>query len=56
MQVYSEKGVLVRELRSDAMNTVCSVITVHPTKPIIVGGNGSGKVHIYSPFRNLSDI
>lgn len=56
MQAYSEKGIAVREFRSDALVTVNSVISVHPTKPIIVGGNGSGKIHVFSPFRDLSDI
>ncbi|XKL59333.1 hypothetical protein PGB90_000349 [Kerria lacca] len=56
MQVYNREGKILHELKSERMNTYCPVIAVHPKKLLIVGGNGSGKIHVFAPCHNLKEI
>ncbi|XP_050435279.1 WD repeat-containing protein 76-like [Adelges cooleyi] len=54
MQVYDSKGALLHALiADDVMTTYCPVIEVHPSQAIYVGGNASGKLHIFSTEKQL---
>lgn len=48
MEIYSSDGTLLHNLVDVNMTTYCPVIEVHPTQAIYVGGNSSGRIHIYS--------
>lgn len=48
LQIYHSDGNLLHTLISDRMTTYCPVIEVHPTQAIYVGGNSSGRLHIFS--------
>lgn len=38
----------MHNLISENMSTYCPVIEVHPTQAIYVGGNATGRLHIFS--------
>ncbi len=48
MEVYDRNGVLLREIRGDAITAVASRCCFHPdpNRLVVVGGNGSGRVTI----------
>ncbi|VVC43138.1 Hypothetical protein CINCED_3A001417 [Cinara cedri] len=49
IEMYSSSGILLHNLiDKDYMTTYCPVIEAHPTQAIYVGGNSSGRIHIYS--------
>lgn len=49
MEIYRSDGTLLHNLIDEVhMNTYCTVIEAHPTQAIYVGGNASGRIHIYS--------
>lgn len=56
IQIYRRNGKMINELVAPEMSTYSPVVVAHPTQPIIVGGNGSGKVHIFSPYSSLTDM
>ncbi|XP_018416861.1 PREDICTED: WD repeat-containing protein 76 [Nanorana parkeri] len=52
IQVFHEDGNLVHVLwDAENLNSVCSINAIHPTRNIVVGGNSSGRLHV---FRNKS--
>lgn len=53
IQIYCSDGNLLHNLISQNMTTYCPVIEVHPTQAIYVGGNSSGKLHIFSTKQQL---
>jgi len=38
---------LVSRLRGEFLGSVCSLVEVHPTKEVVVGGNSSGRLHVF---------
>lgn len=36
-----------KALRGEQLGSVCSVVTMHPTKQVVIGGNSSGRVHVF---------
>jgi len=54
IQVYSSTGHVLHNLMSTDMTTYCPVIEVHPTQAIYVGGNASGRLHIFSTKEQLT--
>jgi len=38
---------LVARLRGEFLGSICSLVDVHPTKEVVVGGNSSGRVHVF---------
>lgn len=54
IQVYNCAGHVLHNLMSTDMTTYCPVIEVHPTQAIYVGGNGSGRLHIFSTKEQLT--
>jgi len=38
---------LAARLRGEFLGSVCSLVEVHPTKEVVVGGNSSGRVHVF---------
>jgi len=54
LQIYRADGSLLHNLQqSVSFNTYCPVIEVHPTQAIYVGGNSSGRIHIFSTKKQL---
>ncbi|XP_025195814.1 WD repeat-containing protein 76-like [Melanaphis sacchari] len=53
IQIYNSAGNVLHSLISTDMTTYCPVIEVHPTQAIYVGGNGSGRLHIFSTKEQL---
>lgn len=49
IEVYHEDGNLVDYFWDENLNSVCSINIMHPTRSILVGGNSSGRLHV---FRN----
>lgn len=54
IQVYNCAGHELHNLISTNMTTYCPVIEVHPTQAIYVGGNASGRLHIFSTKEQLT--
>lgn len=48
VQVYHESGQLVHTFRDDNLTTVQSVVAFHPTQPLLMGGNASGRLHVFA--------
>lgn len=48
IQIYNVEGKLVGELKDEKLTTITSLIAVHPTRALIVGGNSSGKVFAFN--------
>ncbi|XP_046687050.1 WD repeat-containing protein 76-like [Homalodisca vitripennis] len=48
IQLYSATGQLMRELKGQELTTICPVISLHPSLPVLVGGNSSGKAHLFT--------
>ncbi|XP_028822215.1 WD repeat-containing protein 76-like isoform X2 [Denticeps clupeoides] len=46
--VYHESGQLVHAFQDDHMTTVCSVTAFHPTRNALMGGNSTGKLHVFT--------
>lgn len=53
MQIYCSDGNLLHNLISENVTTYCPVIEVHPTQAIYVGGNASGRLHVFSTEQQL---
>ena len=34
-------------LKGEDLGSVCSIVKCHPTQDIVVGGNSSGRVHVF---------
>ena len=49
MDVVTNKGNLsdLYALKGEDLASVCSIVKCHPSKDIIVGGNSSGRVHVF---------
>lgn len=48
IEVFHESGELVHAFTdADYLGSVCSINVMHPTKNILVGGNSSGRVHVF---------
>merc|ERR1711892_1111272 len=38
---------MVKKLRGDELGSVCSLVEIHPSREVVVGGNSSGRVHVF---------
>jgi len=38
---------MIKALRGEDLGSVCSVVAVHPSMDVVVGGNSSGRVHVF---------
>ncbi len=49
MQLYScPDGALMHTFtNAQHLSSVCSLLAFHSTRPVIVGGNSSGRVHVF---------
>ncbi|XP_040197414.1 WD repeat-containing protein 76 [Rana temporaria] len=47
IEVYHEDGNLVDNFWDENLNSVCSINVMHPTRSILVGGNSSGRLHVF---------
>ncbi|KAJ1179158.1 hypothetical protein NDU88_004394 [Pleurodeles waltl] len=48
IEVFHESGELVHAFTdADYLGSVCSINVMHPTKNILVGGNSSGRLHVF---------
>ncbi|NXO90009.1 WDR76 protein, partial [Certhia brachydactyla] len=48
IQIFQDTGNLLHSLCNvDCLGSVCSIIVVHPSQNIVVGGNSSGRLHVF---------
>ncbi|KAE8618631.1 hypothetical protein XENTR_v10009432 [Xenopus tropicalis] len=48
IEVYNESGKLVHSFwDSEHLGSVCSINAMHPTRNLVVGGNSSGRLHVF---------
>ncbi|XP_069722731.1 WD repeat-containing protein 76 [Phaenicophaeus curvirostris] len=48
IEVFQDTGKLLHSFSNlDCLGSVCSINVVHPTKNILVGGNSSGRLHVF---------
>ncbi|NWS33033.1 WDR76 protein, partial [Polioptila caerulea] len=48
MQVFQDTGKLLHSFSNvDCLSSVCSIIVAHPSQNIVVGGNSSGRLHVF---------
>ena len=47
IDVFSDKGIPYPALTGECLGSVCSIVKCHPTQEIVVGGNSSGRVHVF---------
>lgn len=48
IQVFQDTGTLLHSFCSgDYLTSVCSINVVHPSQNILVGGNSSGRLHVF---------
>ncbi|XP_061181580.1 WD repeat-containing protein 76-like [Saccostrea echinata] len=48
IQVYDSEGKILRNLTDpDSLGSVCSLNAFHPTRNVLVGGNSSGRLHVF---------
>lgn len=47
MQIYCADGSLLHNLTDSNITTYNPVIEAHPTQAIYVGGNGTGRLHVF---------
>lgn len=48
VQVYHESGRLLHTFKDENLTTVQSVVAFHPTRHILLGGNASGRLHVFA--------
>lgn len=48
MQVFHESGQLLHTFRDENLTTVQSVVAFHPTRAVLMGGNASGRLHVFA--------
>ena len=47
IDAISDKGVSYHPLQGEDLGSICSRVVCHPTQNIVVGGNSSGRVHVF---------
>ncbi|NXJ95303.1 WDR76 protein, partial [Corythaixoides concolor] len=48
IEVFQDTGKLLHSFyNTDCLGSVCSINVVHPTKNVLVGGNSSGRLHVF---------
>lgn len=48
IEVFQDTGKLLHSFYNlDCLSSVCSINVVHPSKNILVGGNSSGRLHVF---------
>ena len=47
IDVFNDQGQPLGPLKGDDLASICSIIAVHPTLDVVVGGNSSGRVHVF---------
>lgn len=51
VQVFHESGQLLHTFRDENLTTVQSVVAFHPTRHVLMGGNASGRLHVFAEQR-----
>ncbi|NXC92008.1 WDR76 protein, partial [Cercotrichas coryphoeus] len=47
IQVFQDTGALLHSYSAECLTSVCSINVVHPRQNILVGGNSSGRLHVF---------
>ncbi len=47
IEAFSAKGEMVATLKGNYLASVCSIVKCHPSLDVVVGGNSSGRVHVF---------
>ncbi|NWY75988.1 WDR76 protein, partial [Erithacus rubecula] len=47
IQVFQDTGTLLHSHLGEHLTSVCSINVVHPSQNILVGGNSSGRLHVF---------
>ncbi|XP_016156289.1 PREDICTED: WD repeat-containing protein 76 [Ficedula albicollis] len=47
IQVFQDTGSLLHSYMGECLTSVCSINVVHPSQSILVGGNSSGRLHVF---------
>lgn len=48
IDVFHSTGIKVHEFKhAEWLRSVCSINVMHPTKNVLVGGNSSGRLHVF---------
>jgi len=48
VEVFQDTGVLLHAFCSpECLGSVCSINAFHPTRNVLVGGNSSGRLHVF---------
>lgn len=48
IEVFQDTGVLLHAFCSpECLGSVCSINAFHPTRNVLVGGNSSGRLHVF---------
>lgn len=48
IEVFQDTGKILHTFSNpDLLTSVCSINVIHPTKNVLVGGNSSGRLHVF---------
>ncbi|XP_021263204.1 WD repeat-containing protein 76 [Numida meleagris] len=47
IEVFQDTGALLHAFSAESLGSVCSINAFHPTRNVLVGGNSSGRLHIF---------
>lgn len=47
IEAFSDTGKPYPSLKGDALSTICPIVKCHPSQEIVVGGNSSGRAHVF---------
>ncbi|KAJ8299090.1 hypothetical protein KUTeg_023150 [Tegillarca granosa] len=47
IELYGVDGKLIQTFKGDDLGSVCSLNEIHPTRNVLVGGNSSGRLHVF---------
>ena len=47
IQVFDDNGRIVKVFQDEYLASVCSLNIFHPTRNVLVGGNSSGRIHVF---------
>lgn len=47
INAYSDQGFQYPSLMGEDLGSICSIVVCHPSQDIVVGGNSSGRVHVF---------
>lgn len=57
VQLFRDTGALLHAFRNpDCLGSVCSINVLHPSRNILVGGNSSGRLHVFKEWKQRARI